>query len=95
MDKKELIDRVYRRTQDPNMTKEQIREVVEWVFEVIRDEVSSGNQVSIRNFGIFAASERKATRNRNPVTQEWQEVPARMVPKFKPSTAFKREVRYD
>ena len=92
MDKRGLVDRVCYEIRDPAITKSQVNDVVEKVFEVIRSEVSNETEVSVRGFGVFSSMDRKATRNKNPVTGEWQEVKGRRVPKFKASSTFKREV---
>ena len=54
--------------------------------------VEKGRQVSIAGLGIFETMVRKSRSARNPQTGETLTVPAKRVPKFRPSKAFKESV---
>ncbi|MFP4589613.1 MAG: HU family DNA-binding protein [Candidatus Acetothermia bacterium] len=79
MNKGELVDRVY---QDVECTKEECRELVNTVIEVITQEVAGGEEVRLVNFGTFKPNPRKATVKRHPQTGEKIEVPSKVTPKF-------------
>lgn len=66
----------------------QVKEVLERTFDVIRDEVTGGDTVTIRGFGTFQTKQRKAKPARNINTGETLLVPARKVVVFKPSKDF-------
>ncbi len=51
--------------------------------------VASGQEVRLNGFGSFKVQERQARTGRNPKSGELQEFPAKKVPKFAPSKAFK------
>jgi len=54
--------------------------------------IKKGRQVSIAGLGIFETMTRKSRSARNPQTGESLKVPAKRVPKFRPSKAFKEIV---
>jgi len=54
--------------------------------------IEKGRQVSIAGLGIFETMTRKSRSARNPQTGESLTVPAKRVPKFRPSKAFKEIV---
>ena len=66
----------------------QVKEVLERTFDVIRDEVTGGDAVTIRGFGTFQTKQRKAKPARNINTGETILGPARKVGVLKPSKDF-------
>ena len=79
MNKGELVDRVY---EEVDCTKEECRELINTVIEVITEEVASGEEVRLVNFGTFKPNPRKATVKRHPQTGEKIDVPSKVTPKF-------------
>ncbi len=65
---------------------------VDAFLESVIDSLKEGKHIEIRGFGTFKLKERKSRIGRNPKTDEKVEVPARIVPTFKFSRAFKEEV---
>jgi nucleoid DNA-binding protein len=65
---------------------------VDAFLDSVKDSMKEGKHIEIRGFGTFKLKERKARIGRNPKTDEKVEVPARIVPTFKFSRAFKEEV---
>lgn len=63
--------------------------VVDHVFEVIKINLSLGNDVDLSGFGKFMVTERAARTARNPQTGDAIEVPAKLVVKFKPAKGLK------
>ncbi len=65
---------------------------VDAFLEAIKDSMKAGKHIEIRGFGTFKLKVRKERIGRNPKTEEKVTVPARVVPTFKFSRAFKDEV---
>lgn len=65
---------------------------VDAFLDSVKDSMKDGKHIEIRGFGTFKLKERKARIGRNPKTDEKVKVPARIVPTFKFSRAFKEEV---
>ena len=91
INKSELIDTMYRfyneevkNDDDVKKSKKEIEENLELFMEVVKNELSKGNQINLRDFGVFEVSERAAKIGRNPKTGEPVEIPACKAPKFKP-----------
>ena len=65
---------------------------VDAFLDSVKDSMKDGKHIEIRGFGTFKLKQRKSRICRNPKTDEKVEVPARIVPTFKFSRAFKEEV---
>ena len=89
MNKTELIAKVAERL---GYTKKDTSAVVDVVFDVIKEGVVLGEEVSIVGFGKFGVTERSAREGRNPQTSEKIMIPASKSPKFKASSVFKDAV---
>ena len=85
MTKQELVNSVAEQT---GLNGYQVKEVLERTFDVIRDEVTCGDAVTIRGFGTYQPKQRKAKPARNINTSETILVPARKVVVFNPSKDF-------
>lgn len=89
MNKAELIEEIADRME---MNRREAGEIVNSVFDVIKQDVAAGNKVSITGFGTFEAAARAARDARNPRTGDVVTVAATTVPRFKPGQSFKDEV---
>ena len=78
--KKELIDRITKKTQCKNIT---AKEIVQQFLEEITTELGKGNRLEFRDFGVFEVKERAARVAQNPKTLEKVQVPAKRGVKFK------------
>jgi len=78
--KKELIDRIAKRTQCKNIT---AKEIVQQFFDEIVTELAKNNRLEFRDFGVFEVKERAARTAQNPKTLEKVQVPAKSTVKFK------------
>ncbi len=78
--KKELIDRITKKTQCKNIT---AKEIVQQFLDEISTELGKGNRLEFRDFGVFEVKERAARVAQNPKTLEKIQVPARRSVKFK------------
>jgi integration host factor subunit alpha len=87
MTKAEIIDSVYEKV--GGFSKKESAEVVEAVFETMKDVLSQGDKVKISGFGNFVVREKKERIGRNPQTGDPIPISARRVLTFKPSQVLK------
>ena len=78
--KKELIDRIAKRTQCKKIT---AKEIVQQFLDEIAAELAKNNRLEFRDFGVFKVKERAARTAQNPKTLEKVQVPAKRKVKFK------------
>jgi integration host factor subunit beta len=78
--KKELVNRIADSTQQPKVV---VKDIIQAFLDEIIGELSAGNRLEFREFGVFEIKNRAARRAQNPRTLEKVEVPAKRVVKFK------------
>ena len=78
--KKELVNRIAERT---GQTKVITKEIIQQFLDEIITELSAGNRLEFREFGVFEVKPRRARRAQNPRTLEKVDVPPKRVVKFK------------
>jgi len=78
--KKELVNRIAERT---GQTKVVAKEILQMFLDEIIRELSAGNRLEFRDFGVFEVKPRRARRAQNPRTLQKVEVPPKRVVKFK------------
>ncbi|HIJ84831.1 MAG: integration host factor, alpha subunit [Magnetococcales bacterium] len=66
--------------------------MVDEVFELIRNQLESGETVKLPGFGNFQVRRKSARRGRNPKSGEEVEISARRVVTFKPSAILRKRV---
>jgi integration host factor subunit beta len=76
----------------PGVTKKDCALVVDGLLNAIKAAMADHDNIEIRGFGTFKVRERKSRVARNPRTGDRVEVPARMVPVFKPSKDLREQV---
>lgn len=74
------------------LSKTDVEKVYNATFELIKEEVSKGNKVSISGFGTFDISERGEREGRNPATGEAITIKASKSVKFKAGKELKEKV---
>lgn len=78
---------------ESGMVQQDVAKVVQRTLELIREAVSQGRTVELRNFGVFEVKVRKARIGRNPNAPEKDvRIPPRTVVKFKPGKEMRDEV---
>ncbi len=78
---------------ETHMVQQDVVKVVQRTLELIREAVSQGRTVELRNFGVFEVKVRKARIGRNPNAPEKDvRIPPRSVVKFKPGKEMRDEV---
>jgi DNA-binding protein HU-beta len=90
MNKGELIQKV---SDETNMTQKQIDTVLSSLIDTIKNQVASGDKVTITGFGTFEKRHRKARTGRNPRTGEAMQIEASSVPAFSAGKQFKDTVK--
>ncbi|MFK5586008.1 HU family DNA-binding protein [Lactobacillus delbrueckii] len=88
--KAELVSEVAAKTK---LTKKDVSEAVDAVFEAIQEDLAKGEKVQLIGFGTFEVRDRAARKGRNPQTGDEIEIPASKVPAFKPGKALKDAVK--
>jgi len=86
MNKKGLTNFV---AEEAGITKKDANALIGVVLDGIREGITTEGKVTLVGFGTFSIVQRKARKARNPQTGEPIDVPAKTVPKFKPSKALK------
>ena len=84
--KAEFVEAVY---QTVGLSRRDSADVVELLFESIKETLARGEPVKISGFGNFVVREKKARIGRNPQTGRDIEISARRVLTFKPSQVLK------
>ncbi|MCA9602096.1 MAG: integration host factor subunit alpha [Myxococcales bacterium] len=87
MTKAEIIDAVYE--QVGGFSKKEAAEIVEAVFDTMKDVLTKGEKIKISGFGNFVVRAKKQRIGRNPQTGSPIPISARRVLTFKPSQVLK------
>jgi nucleoid DNA-binding protein len=78
--KKELIDRIAKKTQAKRVT---VKGIIQTFLEEMTAELSRGNRLEFRDFGVFETRTRASRVAQNPKTLQRVDVPAKKTVKFK------------
>ncbi|WP_041641540.1 integration host factor subunit alpha [Magnetococcus marinus] len=89
MTKADIVQTVYQRL---GLSKKESADIVESVFELIRNQLENGDPVKISGFGNFTMREKNPRQGRNPKTGEEVEISARRVVTFKASQILLNKV---
>ena len=92
MTKHEIIDSIY---DNIGITRKESASTVESVFEIIKGQLESGDDVKISGFGKFSVKSKKERKGRNPQTGENITIRARNVVTFKPSPILKNKLNQE
>jgi integration host factor subunit alpha len=84
--KAEFVESVY---SNVGLSRRDSADVVELLFESIKETLARGEPVKISGFGNFVVHAKKPRKGRNPQTGQPIELSARRVLKFKPSQVLK------
>ncbi|MEM1008188.1 MAG: integration host factor subunit alpha [Myxococcota bacterium] len=89
MTKADLIEEVY---ETVNFSKKDSAEIVEQVFNTIKETLESGEKLKVSGFGNFVVREKNSRIGRNPQTGQEIEISARRVLTFRPSQVLKNSL---
>lgn len=87
MTKAEIIDAVYEKV--GGFSKKEAAEIVEAVFDTMKEVLADGEKIKISGFGNFVVRRKKERIGRNPQTGAPIPISARRVLTFKPSQVLK------
>lgn len=88
--KRELTIRISNKTGIPQIA---VKEVIQKTLDYIVESLQKGQNIELRNFGVFTVKNRKARTGRNPnKPQEVVTIPAKKVAYFKPGRVMKKLV---
>ena len=73
-------------------TKPESAQIIDTLFELIKQSLQNGEEVLITGFGKFSVQEKRARRGRNPQTWEPMMLPPRKVVTFKCSNILRAGV---
>jgi integration host factor subunit alpha len=89
MTKADIIESVYEKV---GFSKKESAELVELVFDTLKETLEHGDKVKISGFGNFQPRFKRARPGRNPQSGQPIEITARRVVKFVPSQVLKADL---
>lgn len=89
MTKADIVEALYEKI---GFSKKEAADLVEMVFETLKDTLAAGEKIKISGFGNFVVREKRSRVGRNPQTGETIEISARRVLTFRPSQVLRAEV---
>lgn len=89
MTKADIIEALYEKV---GYSKKEASDLVELIFNTIKDTLANGEKIKISGFGNFIVRDKKTRTGRNPQTGEAIQISARRVLTFKPSQILREEV---
>lgn len=90
MNRNELVGNIAEKS---GLTKKDVETVVNGVIDEITGALQKGEKVQFVGFGTFETRERASRSGRNPQTGETLEIPATVVPAFRPGNKLKETVK--
>jgi len=88
--KADFVEAVY--TKIGGLSRRDAAEIVDLLFESMKETLADGDSVKISGFGNFVVREKKPRVGRNPQTGQDIEISARRVLSFKPSQVLKDQL---
>lgn len=86
MTKAEIVEQIYEKI---GFSKKESADIVELVFDTMKETLSKGEKIKISGFGNFIVRQKRPRIGRNPQTGESIEITARKVLTFRPSQVLK------
>jgi integration host factor subunit alpha len=87
MTKADIVERICEKASLP---KKDVVDIIEEVFEIMKNTLEKGENLKISGFGNFEIKQKKNRTGRNPQTGEAMTITARKVLTFKPSSILKQ-----
>jgi integration host factor subunit alpha len=87
MTKADIVERIYEMA---GFSKKEATDVVESIFDLLKERLEKGEKVKISGFGNFVVNEKRPRRGRNPQTGDEIVISGRRVLTFKPSHVLKK-----
>ena len=89
MTKADLVDRIFEKI---GLSKKEAQEIIEMLFDTMKQTFVEGESVKISGFGTFNVRNKVARRGRNPKTGEELEISPRKVITFRASNQLKGDL---
>jgi integration host factor subunit alpha len=89
MTKADIVEALYQKV---GFSKKEAADLVELVFDTLKNTLARGDKIKISGFGNFVVREKRSRVGRNPRTGETIEISARRVLTFRPSQVLRSEV---
>lgn len=87
MTKADIVETIYEKI---GFSRKESAEIVDLVFDLLKETLESGNKVKISGFGNFVVRGKRSRKGRNPQTGEEIQISARRVLTFKPSQVLRK-----
>ncbi|HEX5033406.1 MAG TPA: integration host factor subunit alpha [bacterium] len=87
MTKADLVESIYEKI---GFSKKESSDIVEMIFDTMKDTLERGEKIKISGFGNFVVRAKRPRMGRNPQTGEEIEISARRVLTFRPSQVLKQ-----
>ncbi len=84
--KADLVEQVYEKI---GFSKKESSDLVELVFDLIKESLEAGQKIKVSGFGNFVVRQKKSRVGRNPQTGDSITISARKVLTFRPSQVLK------
>ena len=92
MTKADIVEKVYASLNRDGFSKKESAELVDVVFEKIKETLEKGEKIKISGFGNFVVREKDERTGRNPQTGQEIKIAPRRVLTFKPSQVLKNSI---
>ena len=87
--KRELIDRIAGET---HLSRVEVKATIQSFLDQVISELSRGNRLELRDFGVFEIKQRAGRTGQNPRTLQPVSIPAKRVVKFKVSRLLQQSL---
>jgi integration host factor subunit alpha len=89
MTKADLVDRIFEKI---GLSKKEAQEIIEILFDTMKQTFVEGESIKISGFGTFNVRQKMARRGRNPKTGDDLEINPRKVISFRASNQIKSAI---
>jgi integration host factor subunit alpha len=87
MTKADLVETIYEKI---GFSRKESAEIVDLVFDLMKETLENGEKIKISGFGNFMVREKRSRKGRNPQTGSEIQITARRVLTFKPSQVLRK-----
>jgi integration host factor subunit alpha len=87
MTKADLVETIYEKI---GFSRKESAEIVDLVFDLMKDTLENGEKIKISGFGNFMVRQKRSRKGRNPQTGSEIQITARRVLTFKPSQVLRK-----
>jgi integration host factor subunit alpha len=87
MTKAEIVETIYEKV---GFSRKESAEIVDLVFDLMKETLEKGDKIKISGFGKFLVREKRPRKGRNPQTGDEIQISARRVLTFKPSQVLRK-----